>query len=476
MGVFRYSLPEGYEFRHNAQGWQICGNLPKRCITISDALAALLQRLLRGEEPPFSAATQKSLLYLAAKSYLRLEAVPDSRCDAELPLVSVVIPVKNRTQDLRQCLASLHQLDWPKDKLEIIVVDDGSSDDTPEVALAAGVKLIRNESSAGPAAARNRGVDSAHGDILAFIDSDCLADTTWLRELTPWFSFAVVGALGGLVEGYYQQSSLDRYELACSSLSISKHFLYESDDRNSFYVPSCNMLVRRRVFLQLGGFNPHMHVGEDVDLCWRLRDLHWALLFVPRGKVWHKHRTTLGAMLKRKFAYGTSEADLYRRHRDKKKSMPMPSLALLFFLGAAAAILGFWQLLWLVPLALLTSACTKYRLCQRIGQPVSAGEACRIAWRSAVAFCYYLCFHLARYYLLIGGLLACLWPPVALLLLAALLFSSAVDWHVKRLHLNYPLFFSYYLVEQVFYQAGALWGGLKQGYFRFYLLKPRFSR
>ena len=469
------ALAEGYKFAEDKQGWYIAGALPKRRITISPGLAGLLHSLFNKEEVKLDQKTQKNLLYLAAKGYINIKFEAAELNNAILPLVSVIIPVKNRPQDLRQCLDSLKKTDWPQDKLQIIVVDDGSADNTPQVAEDAGAMLIRNEISEGPASARNRGAANSRGDILAFIDSDCLASVSWLRELTPWFSLSIVGALGGLVEGYYNQSSLDRYELACSSLSVGNRFIYETDPRNNFYVPSCNMLVRKRSFEQIGGFAPQMHLGEDVDLCWRLRNKEQALLFVPQGLVWHKHRTALLPMLKRKFAYGTSEAYLYKRNREKKKTMPMPIGPLIFFLGFAAALLGLWRFLWVVLPALSISAIGKHRLCRLIGQTVKMLEACLIAWRSSIAFCYYLCFHLIRYYLLIGGLLAFMWPRLSLLMLASLLFCSLVDWRIKKPGINYMVFLYYYFSEQLFYQAGVLWGGLKARYLRFYFLNPRFG-
>ncbi|MCL1976413.1 MAG: mycofactocin biosynthesis glycosyltransferase MftF [Firmicutes bacterium] len=469
--MFSFSLAEGYRLARDQDGWSIAGNLPKRRVTISAGLAQSLLLLFKGTAQELAWATQKSLFHLAAKGYINIKYSANTQNIATLPMVSVVIPVKNRAQDLKQCLSSLYELNWPPNKLQIIVVDDNSSDETPQIVQETSAILIKKNYCEGPAAARNLGVQKSSGDIIAFIDSDCLADSNWLNDLIPWFSFSAVGALGGLVEGYYQQTPLDKYESACSSLSLGQRFLFEKTLSGAFYVPGCNMLIRKKLFLQLGGFNPQMYVGEDVDLCWRLRRQGCALIYVPQGKIWHKHRTAAYNMLQRKFTYGTSEAALYKQNQDKKKILPLPLEALLFYLSAAAIIIGYWQFFCLLILAWITSAFSKHRLSKQVGLPVKAPEACRIAWRSNIAVSYSLSYHIIRYYLFFSILIACIWPKFVLLLLAALFFSSYVEWRIKNPRLPYTAFLFYYILEQLFYQAGVIWGGVKHGYFRFYLLR-----
>ena len=104
-----------------------------------------------------------------------------------LPSISVIIPVYNRSHDITGCLDSLCRLDYPKEKLEIIVVDDASTDKTPVAASCYPVKLIRNQKNRQAPYCRNLGAQKANGDILTFIDSDCLADRKWLMELVPAF-------------------------------------------------------------------------------------------------------------------------------------------------------------------------------------------------------------------------------------------------------------------------------------------------
>ncbi len=130
--------------------------------------------------------------------------------------------------------------------------------------------------------------------------------------------------MGGRTVGYYTDSRLDRYEEVSSPLDMGKDLVVESRGHSTFYVPTCNLLVRRSVYEELGGLREDLSVGEDVDFCWRLRAGGACLVYVPGGLVRHKHRDRLSAMLRRRADYGTSEATLYSLHRDKRKRFPWP--------------------------------------------------------------------------------------------------------------------------------------------------------
>ncbi|UCG04884.1 MAG: glycosyltransferase, partial [Desulfobacterales bacterium] len=138
--------------------------------------------------------------------------------------VSVIIPVRNRPDDIDVCLQSLEKLDYPNDKLEIIVVDDASTDQTPDVVGRFPVRFIGLKQHKQASYCRNIGARNASGDILAFIDSDCLAGSAWLRELVPAFKDGELGACGGVVDSYFNENGLDHYEKVKSSLNVSSWF------------------------------------------------------------------------------------------------------------------------------------------------------------------------------------------------------------------------------------------------------------
>ena len=256
------------------------------------------------------------------------------------PLVSIVIPVFNRPLEISECLEALLNLNYPKDRREIIVVDDGSTDSTCEVISRYPVKLLAQEDNRGQSAARNCGVKNACGEIIGFIDSDCVAETDWLKELVPYFQDQRIGLVGGYVAAYFQQTWLDRYESAASPLNMGNNLIIGDSADLDFYVPTCNLLVRKEAFLQTGGLDEAKRFGEDVDLCWKMRRRGYRQLYVPAGAVRHKHRSRLLSSGKQRFHYGTSEPELYASHPEVKKRLPWQPLGYLFWTFVA---LGFWQ-------------------------------------------------------------------------------------------------------------------------------------
>ncbi len=116
----------------------------------------------------------------------------------------MIIPVRNRPREIEDCLFSLGKLDYPESKIEIIVVDDASTDHTPQVASEFPVRLISLRDNRQAPYCRNLAAKNAIGEILAFIDSDCLADPFWLKELISAFKDARVAAVGGRVASWFQ--------------------------------------------------------------------------------------------------------------------------------------------------------------------------------------------------------------------------------------------------------------------------------
>ena len=288
---------------------------------------------------------------LATKGFAeRVRSAPEQ--PAALPEVSIVIPVMNRADELRRCLTSLTRLTYPQEKLQIIVVDDGSSDDSPLVAREFGALLVPSGGvGRGPAAARNVGAAVANGEFLAFIDSDCSASPEWLCQLIPAFNDSAMAAVGGQVDGMCTESAVDRYEAVMSSLSIGTRERVGNSGTDTFYLPSCNLLVRRSAFRSVGGFDDSMHVGEDVDLTWRLRDRRWSICYLPLGNILHAHRSSIRSFMSRRFDYGTSEGILQILHPTRRKRMVIPPLLAAHscvlpddvFSGMVAAAAGVWS-------------------------------------------------------------------------------------------------------------------------------------
>jgi mycofactocin system glycosyltransferase len=476
MKGFGFSLAADTSLREGPDGYFLLSRLPVRLLRLNRPLFRLLEHIRDGGElsdyvnrnPGLDESDLLNiLLFLTARGYLKLERI------AEIdgyPRVSIVIPVRDQTVDLADCLMSLANLDYPPDRFEIIVVDDGSKKEVAQI-ITSDARIVRLENSLGPASARNIGAMKAGGDILAFLDADCAAGEKWLKETIPFFLAPAIGAVGGYVDNFYRKGWLDRYEATSSSLNLGNRIILDGRSSATFYVPTANMLVRRDIFISTGGFRTGMRIGEDVDFCWRLRDLGRTLLYVPCGRVDHKHRRRLDTMLRRRAQYGMSEAPLYRAHRDKKKNMRIPVFSGLSWLALVLAVVLLNPYpLCAIPLLFGFDLWRRPRVTRKFKMGLSFGQLVSAALRSHLSCFYFVFFHLIRYYLVVFIGFGVLWYPLWILGGLALVYASLVDYFVKRPRLFYPIFLFFYLLEHLSYEAGVFWGCLKNGYFGSYLI------
>lgn len=455
-----YRLAAQVELVERDGEFLLVSRTPLRILKVNRSLAALFAGGCDGWITPDSPGVEKVLEQLVAKGFVERirSSVP---VGGTLPTVSVVIPVKDRADELRRCLESVGRIDYPQELVQIIVVDDGSSDSSASVAASLGALVIPSGGNGrGPAAARNVGARTAGGEILAFIDSDCTASEGWLRELLPAFSDPATVAVGGLVDGMCMDSAVDRYEAVMSSLSLGGREQSGGSGDDTFYLPSCNLLVRRAPFIQAGGFNDLMHVGEDVDLTWRLRDSGWTIAYLPVGRVFHEHRSSLRSFMSRRFDYGTSEGMLQRLHpRRHKKMVVPPLLALILALCASAPFAGRWSLAVAAAFLAADTALVGVRLNRRginVGIPaIAAGRL-----RALGSLVYYLSYHLVRYYAAPLLVVSCISPVVGLFFLMVFGCAAGVDHGVRKPKLSFPRFAGIYLMEQLSYGAGVFRGCL----------------
>jgi len=465
-----YRLAPGISIEERETGGFLLSARPLRMVRLNRPLLRLARRLQQGVVSPASPAETAALETLVKGGFVCREW--PALAEEELPLVSIVIPVKDRAEDLRNCLHSLNRLDYPAERREIIVVDDGSSDATPRVALALGAVLVDSGAvGGGPAAARNRGAVAARGEILAFIDSDCTASPGWLRELLPAFRDPEVAAVGGWVDGMHLAAPLDRYEAVMSSLNLGRRAMSGGAGGDTFYLPSCNLLVRQEAFAAAGGFRADLQVGEDVDLTWRLRDAGRSILYLPKGSVCHAHRSRLWPFMRRRFDYGTSEGQLQQLHpvRGKKMRLPPVLATLLALLALALVNRSLLPLLPALALLLLDSLLTGRRI-RRRGLDLAVGKILPARARAVASLGYYVGYHLLRYYLVPLLLAGLLYPPLGVLVLAVLLGVASVDHQVRKARLALPLFWFYYLLEQLAYGSGVFIGCLRLKNFASYRL------
>jgi GT2 family glycosyltransferase len=226
------------------------------------------------------------------------------------PSVSVVVCAYNAATTIDDCLAALGRVEYPE--VEVIVVDDGSTDDTAARTLAyRGVRLIQVPNG-GLSAARNLGLHAASGEIVAYVDADVRVDPSWLTYLVqPLVSSDAVAAGGpNVVPGD------DEWFAQCVARAPGAPSHVLLDDRIAEHLPGCNLAVRRDALLRIGGFDPiFLRAGDDVDVCWRLQAQGGRVAFSPAAVVWHHHRGCLGAYWRQQVGYGEGEAWLRLRHR-----------------------------------------------------------------------------------------------------------------------------------------------------------------
>lgn len=218
---------------------------------------------------------------------------------AEYPLVSIVIPTHSRKEKLARLIRSILESEYPKDKLEIIVVDDASTDGTHEYIrkLFPQVKVIRNDKEKLLAESRNIGVCASHGKYIFIIDDDNIVDKNTIRELVKFMEkHSEVGVVGPIM--YFLS---DPRRIWCAGVkrnywtTITKLIGFNTRDNGQFREPYESedfpnaFMVRREVFRKVGLFNSKLfpiHYDEG-DFCHRVRRTGYKVLVVPSAKVWH---------------------------------------------------------------------------------------------------------------------------------------------------------------------------------------------
>ncbi len=400
---------------------------------------------------------------LVRKGYLEMEGLPGL---SEFPPVSIIIPVRNRPEEIAACLNSLRTLEYPSERLEIIVVDDASEDRTRSVVSRFPVRLISVQERSRASYCRNLGAMEAKGEILAFIDSDCLADSLWLRELVPAFEHPSVGVVGGLVDSADERKLLDRYEKVKSSLRVASWFKRSEVDERFFYVPSCNMLTRKSLFLGLGGFMADLQVGEDVDYCWRAEDKGYHVEYRPIGRVFHKHRNRVQDFCSRRFDYGISEPLLQQRHPKRpKKILLSPGASLFWLVGAFAAMAGSAAVAGLCAAVALADFARRFQKMRQRGVPVVPLEVALAVLRDYLTFLYQVSAFFSRYYLLWSIPFGFFLPKVSMIILGVHIGVGLTEYFLRKPRIDSLSFLFFFSLDQFFYQLGVWWGCLRNRYF-----------
>jgi GT2 family glycosyltransferase len=251
------------------------------------------------------------------ESYSCLQDVfdsPPAKLLRQTPRVSVVVCTYNGGRSLDQCLRSLLELEYPD--YEVIVVDDGSTDDTGAIlARYPNVRTIR-QANHGLSYARNVGLHAATGAIVAYTDSDCYADPDWLTHLVDQLQRTTAAAVGGP-----NLAPQEGWLAACVAAAPGQPTHVLESDQEAEHIPGCNMAFRRDDLLAINGFDyQYRKAGDDVDVCWRLQHAGKWITFAPGAFVWHHRRQTPRTYLKQQAGYGEAEALLRFKHPERFNS------------------------------------------------------------------------------------------------------------------------------------------------------------
>lgn len=253
--------------------------------------------------------------------------------------ISIIIPTYNRPGQLSSCLGSLARLDFPKNRYEVVVVDDGSSCSMKSVIepyrQTMNITLVEQENS-GPGIARNNGVAKSQGRFIAFTDDDCKPDLKWLTMFLERLEEDPERMYGGQVF-----NALDKniYSTASQLLVDYLYGYYNAEPEHSQFFTSNNMAMAREVFDEVGGFDTNFPgaCGEDRELCdhWRYRG--YGLSYAPQAIIHHHHELTFWSFCRQHFAYGSGAIRfrMARIRREQERFRIEPPAFYLGLIGSA---------------------------------------------------------------------------------------------------------------------------------------------
>jgi glycosyltransferase involved in cell wall biosynthesis len=237
----------------------------------------------------------------------------------EYPFFSIIVPTYNRTERLADCLESLSHLDYPRDRFEVIVVDDGGQI-SPEAVVARfhnplDIKLL-TQAHAGTGAARNNGAAQARGKFLAFTDSDCMPLSNWLNNLAARFAITPDHAIGGHTLNFLPENP---YAAASQVIRDVVYDYYNTHPEGLPFFPSSNLAIPADRFQAIGGFDPTFIMSQDRELGNRWRHHGFKLTYAPEVRVYHAHAYTFRTYLRRYF-WGGRYAFRFQQTVTRRKS------------------------------------------------------------------------------------------------------------------------------------------------------------
>lgn len=235
------------------------------------------------------------------------------------PTVSVLIPARNEGAVLARCLESLKKLDYPQERIEIIVADGMSSDDTKDIALRYGAKVTTNDKRTA-VSGRNRAFEKAAGGIIACTDADCVVSADWIKNGLKYLGKDKIAGVGGVSLLPETSSSFEKAvnlffrmaEAARSTCHIQNlPSIKEVDD-----IPTCNAFYRKEALDKVMPVDEDLLTAEDVWMNFCLKERGYTLVMAPDVVVWHHRRRSPALFFKQIYRFAIGRIQVSRKSRE----------------------------------------------------------------------------------------------------------------------------------------------------------------
>ena len=227
------------------------------------------------------------------------------------PRVSVIVPVYNGARTIENCVESIFALTFHRDEFELLLIDNASSDKTPAILERYRERaVILQEKKRGPAAARNRGLANATGDIVAFTDADCVVDRDWLSRIIAPLDDPIVGIVGGAILAMKPFNTVEKF-----GERIHDHQM-AIECYSPPYAITMSWASRRSVLEKVGAFDEELLRCEDCDLAYRIVEAGYRIVHEPAAVVYHRNEHSLAGLIVEGYAHGYHSIPLLKKHEE----------------------------------------------------------------------------------------------------------------------------------------------------------------